>query len=114
MLAEREREAHLMAANNLAFDAKKLFREAINSVSMEEEELGILLQRLARIAYLSDQSEGLQIQQSARQKCQSAAVPPSAPRRPSKPGGKTVARIFAMVWFFCAEKATLQCWRPDE
>ena len=98
MLAEREREAHLMAANNLAFDAKKLFREAINSVSMEEEELGILLQRLARIAYLSDQSEGLQIQQSARQKCQSAAVPPSAPRRPSKPGGKTVAENFAQ-WF---------------
>ena len=98
MLASREREAHLMTASNLSVDAKKVFQEAINSISIEEEELGVLLQRLARIAYLSDQAEGLQIQQSAHQKCHSAAVPPAAPKRPSKPGGKTVAENFTQ-WF---------------
>lgn len=97
-LAEEERESHRMAASNNGIDAKRRFQKAINAAGLADEELAVYLQRLARIAYLVDPAEGLKIQQGARERSPAVAIPPSAPRKPSAPGAKTVAEKFC-AWF---------------
>lgn len=97
-LASEERESYSLAMSNGAADAKVRFQKAIHSSDLAGEELGIFLQRLARIAYLSDPVEGLKIQQGARERSLAVAIPPAAPRKPSAPGAKTVAEKFC-AWF---------------
>ena len=97
-LAERERDVYLLAMDNCALDAKTQLQAAINGVVLEPEELGIYLQRLARITYLVDPAEALKIQQGARDRSMNVALPPAAPRKPSSPGTKTVAEKFCS-WF---------------
>lgn len=97
-LAEEERESHVLAMGNSAIDAKVRFQKAINAAGLEGEEVGMLLQRLARITYLVDPPEALKIQQGARDRCLAVALPPAAPRRPSLPGGKSAAEKFC-GWF---------------
>lgn len=97
-LASEERESHILAMSNGAADAKIRFQKAIHSSDLTGEEMGIYLQRLARIAYLSDPAEALKIQQGARERCLAVAIPPAAPRKPSVPGTKSVAEKFC-AWF---------------
>ncbi|MDR2014188.1 MAG: DEAD/DEAH box helicase [Azoarcus sp.] len=97
-LASEERESYLLAMNNGAADAKDRFQRAIRSSDLAGEELGIYLQRLARIAYLADPAEGLGIQQGARKHSLAVAIAPAVPRKPSTPGAKTVAERFC-AWF---------------
>lgn len=97
-LAEQERRAHSMAGNNMLVDAKATMHKAIHSAGIEGEELGIYLQRLARIAYLADPAEAMKIQQAARENNFTLAIPPSLPRKPSVPGAKTVAEKVC-AWF---------------
>lgn len=84
--------------NNGFIDAKCRFEKAIHESKLENEELGIYLQRLARIAYLTDPAEALKIQQGARDRCHAVCLPPAAPRRPAMPGGKTAAEKIC-AWF---------------
>lgn len=97
-LASEERESYILAMSNGAADAKVRFQKAIHSSDLADDELGIYLQRLARIAYLSDPAEALKIQQGARERCLAVAIPPAAPRKPSSPGAKSVAEKFC-AWF---------------
>ena len=97
-LAGEERDAHVLAMSNNAIEAKKRLEKAIDASQLEGDELGIFLQRLSRIAYISDPPDGLRIQQGARERCYTVALPPEAPRRPSVPGAKTTAEKFR-VWF---------------
>lgn len=97
-LAEQERRAYTMAGNNMAVDAKVAFQKAIHAANLEGEELGIYLQRLARIAYLSDPADAMKIQQAAKENNYTLAIPPSLPRKPSTPGAKSVAEKVC-AWF---------------
>lgn len=97
-LAGEERECHLLAMDNRAPDAVPRLRKALNAANLQGEELGIYLQRLARIAHLVDPVEALKIQQGAREHCGSVALPPTAPRKPSAPGAKSVAEKVC-AWF---------------
>lgn len=97
-LAEQERRAHTMASNNNLIDAKACFDKAICEAKVDGEELGIYLQRLSRIAYLSDPAESMKLQQSARERNLTLAIPPALPRKPSTPGAKTVAEKMC-TWF---------------
>jgi hypothetical protein len=97
-LANEERESHILATGSGAGDGAVRFQRAINALKVSEEELGILLQRLARMMYLVDPAEALKIQQGARDRCVSVALPPAAPRKPAAPGAKTVAQKFC-AWF---------------
>lgn len=97
-LAYEEREAHILAMNNGAIDAKPRFHKAISTSGLKDEELGMYLQRLSRIAYQFDPTEAIKIQQDARDYCLATSVPPAVPRKPSAPGAKTVAEKF-LVWF---------------
>lgn len=97
-LAEQERQAHTMAYHNNLIEAKLVFNRAIHEAQIKGEELGIYLQRLARLAYLSDPAEAMKFQQSARERNLTLAIPPALPRRPSAPGGKMVAEKMC-GWF---------------
>jgi hypothetical protein len=97
-LADEERRAHRMAAQNNHIEAKDVLQRAIHAVGLTGDELGIYLQRLARIAYLADPADGLNIQQGARERNLAVAIPPSVPRKPSAPGAKTVAEKVC-AWF---------------
>ena len=97
-LADKERSAHSMAYNNNLVDAAIGFNKAIQEAKVEGEELGIYLQRLSRISYLSDPPEAMKLQQSARERNLTLAIPPALPRKPSVPGGKTVAQKVC-AWF---------------
>ncbi|NML63479.1 DEAD/DEAH box helicase family protein [Massilia sp. RP-1-19] len=97
-LAEQERRAHVMASNNMSADAKPLLQKAIHTAKLTGDELGIHLQRLSRITYLSDVVEAMAIQQAARENNVTLAIPPSLPRKPAMPGAKTVAEKVC-VWF---------------
>jgi hypothetical protein len=87
-----------MAASNVAANGKLRFQKAINAAGLRGEELGVYLQRLARIAYLVDPPESLKIQQGARERSLVVAIPPSMPRKPVAPSGKTSAEKFC-AWF---------------
>lgn len=97
-LADKERQAYVMAANNVLVDAVTTFNTGIHGAKLTGEELGVYLQRLSRIAYLSDPPEAMKLQQSAREQNLAVAIPPALPRRPSVLGGKTVAERM-LVWF---------------
>lgn len=98
ILASEERESYAQVMSNGTVEAKTRLEKAINASDLKGEELGIYLQRLARITYLLDPAEALKIQQGARERCLSVANPPAAPRKPSSPGVKSVAEKFC-VWF---------------
>lgn len=98
MLAEQERYAHTMAYHNNLIDAKVGFNKAIHEAKVDGEELGIYLQRLSRIAYLSDPAEAMKLQQSARERNLTLAIPPALPCKPATPGGKMVAEKMC-AWF---------------
>lgn len=107
-LAAEERECHLLAVDNRAPDAVPRLRKALNAAKLQGDELGIYLQRLSRITYLFDPVEALKIQQGAREHCGSVALPPTAPRRPSAPGAKSVAeRVCAWFRGFAAGNAAV-------
>ncbi|GAO22719.1 hypothetical protein ALISP_2539 [Alicycliphilus sp. B1] len=107
-LAERERNAHVMAQNNSLLDAKNEFERAINEAGLVGEELGGFLQRLSRIAYLSDPAEAMRLQQGARTKSLMVAIPPAMPRNPPVPGGKTVAeKMCAWIRAFASLNAAV-------
>jgi hypothetical protein len=97
-LAEQERRAHTMAYNNNLIEAKACFNRALSEAKVDDEELGIYLQRLSRITYLSDPAESMKLQQSARERNLTLAIPPALPRKPSTPGAKTVAEKMC-AWF---------------
>jgi hypothetical protein len=97
-LADKERLAHSMAANNSLVDAVATFNLGIHEAQLNGEELGVYLQRLSRITYLSDQPEAMIVQQRAREQNLAVAIPPALPRRPSVLGGKTVAERM-LAWF---------------
>lgn len=97
-LADTERRAHTMASNNNLIDAAFGFNKGIQESNVDGEELGIYLQRLSRITYLSDPSEAMKLQQSARERNLTLAIPPALPRKPSMPGGKSVAEKVC-AWF---------------
>ncbi|OOW07261.1 hypothetical protein MF6396_00200 [Pseudomonas sp. MF6396] len=81
-LASAEREAYRLASSNRGMEAIPNIRTALNNSGVEGEELGLYLQRVARIAYAIDPAESMKIQQAARQYCKSTALPPSTPRKP--------------------------------
>ena len=97
-LSEQERQAYLMATNNNFVDAVAALNRAIHAANLSDDELGIYQQRLSRIAYLADPPEGMRIQQSARERNRTLAIPPALPRRPALPGGKTVAEK-VLAWY---------------
>lgn len=97
-LANEERRAHLMAFDNQLADAATTFNRAIQEARLDGEELGIYLQRLARVAYLSNPAEAMKIQQSARERNRTLAIPVSMPCKPRVLGGKTVAEKL-LAWF---------------
>lgn len=97
-LAYEEREAHILAMNNGAIDAKPKFHKAISTSGLKDEELGVYLQRLSRITYQFDPPEAIKIQQYARDYCSATSMPPAVPRKPSALGAKSVAENF-LVWF---------------
>lgn len=97
-LADGERRAHLMAYDNQLADAATTFNRAIQEAGLVGEELGIYLQRLARVAYLSNPGEAMRIQQSARERNRTLAIPVSMPCKPPVIGGKTVAEKL-LAWF---------------
>lgn len=98
VLANEERRAYGLAAQNSLVDAKDVLQKAIHAANLNGDELGIYLQRVARIAYLSDPAEALKIQQGARERNLAVAIPPAIPRKPSAPGAKTVAEKVC-AWF---------------
>jgi hypothetical protein len=107
-LAAEERDCHLWAMDNRAVDAIPRFRAALNVAQITGEELGIYLQRLARIAYLVDPPGALSIQQSAREYCNAVALPPAAPRKPPTPGARTTAeKICAWLKRFSSPNAAV-------
>ena len=97
-LADHERRAHILAYNNNLVDAKQEFEKAIDEAQVESEERGIYLQRLSRIAYLSDPAAAMQLQQGARAKNLALSIPPALPRNLAVHGGKSVAEKMC-VWF---------------
>jgi len=97
-LASQERRAYQLASQNCHLEAKELFQPAINATGVSGDELGIYLQRLARLVYVMDQTEGIKIQQGARERNLSLAIPPSVPRKPTYQSGKTVAEKVC-AWF---------------
>lgn len=97
-LADQERAAHVMATNNVLVDAVTTFNKAIHEAKLDGEELGIYLQRLSRIAYLSDPPAAMKLQQGARELNRTLAIPPALPIKPPVLGGKTVAEKM-LAWF---------------
>lgn len=97
-LAYEERDAHIAAMNNGAIDATPKFHKAISTGGLKDEELGMYLQKLSRIAYQYDPSEAIKIQQNARDYCLAVSVPPAVPRKPVVLSSQTVAEKF-LVWF---------------
>ncbi|WP_432241401.1 DEAD/DEAH box helicase family protein [Herbaspirillum robiniae] len=97
-LADQERRAHSLALNNGLVDAHTIFQKAIHEAKLNDEDLGIHLQRLSRIVYLSDHSEAMKMQQGARERNNMVAIPPALPRKPSVPGPKTLAEKMS-AWF---------------
>ncbi len=90
-LAYEEREAHILAMNNQAIDATPTFHKTVSTSGLNDDELGIYLQRLARITYLHDPAAAMKIQQDARKYCFATSLPMAMSHRPSAPGTKTVA-----------------------
>jgi hypothetical protein len=97
-LAEQERRIHTMASHNKLIDAASDFGKAIRDAQVVGEELGIYLQKLSRITYLSDPAEAMKLQQIAREHNHTLATPPALLRKPPAPGGKTVAEKMC-AWF---------------
>ena len=97
-LSAQERQAYLTASNNNLFDAVTGLNQAVHEANLSDDEHGIYLQRLSRIAYLADPAEGMRMQQSARERNRALAIPPALPRRPALPGGKTVAEK-VLAWY---------------
>ncbi|MDR5832501.1 helicase C-terminal domain-containing protein [Caballeronia sp. LP006] len=95
-LALAERDAYILAATNRAMDGKTRLHKAIDDVALQEEELGIYLQRLARITYQIDPGESMKLQQSARLKNYAASMPPELPRQVLSAGSKTTAQKVAL------------------
>jgi len=107
-LAWRERRAYELSAQNNHASAHALLNEAIKSSLLEQDELGVYLQRLARIVYLFDPTEGIRIQQAAREKNKALANPPFMPRKPSAASGKAVAeRVCAWIKQFSNPNAAI-------
>lgn len=97
-LSQHERQAHVMATNNNFVDATALMSRAMHEANLDNDESGIYLQRLSRITYLFDPAEAMKLQLSARERNRALAIPPALPRRPSLPGGKTVAEK-VLAWY---------------
>lgn len=98
LLASHERRAYQLANQNCHLEAKELLQPKINSAGISGDELGIYLQRLARLVYALDPTESIKIQQGARERNLALAIPPSVPRKPSYQGGKSVAEKVC-AWF---------------
>lgn len=77
-------------------DGKTRLHKAMNDVALQEEELGIYLQRLARITYQIDPGESMKLQQSARLKNYATSMPPELPRQVLSAGSKTTAQKVAL------------------
>lgn len=97
-LSQQERQAYVMATNNNFVDAIANLSKAMHEADLSNDELGIYLQRLSRIAYLSDPAEAMKLQLSARERNRALAIPPALPRKPALPGGKTVAEK-VLAWY---------------
>lgn len=84
-LAYAERRAYDLAFQNNSLAAKDELDSAINSAKLHEEELGVLLQRTARIVHPLNPVEAMKLQRSARSKNLSVSIPPEMPRRLAPP-----------------------------
>lgn len=97
-LADQERRAHSLAFNNMLLEAKSEFEKAITISGVLDEELGVYLQRLSRISYLSDPVEAMKIQQVARSKNLTVSIPPAVPKIRIGLGAKSTAEKVCS-WF---------------
>ncbi|MDQ2069830.1 DEAD/DEAH box helicase [Natronospira bacteriovora] len=94
MLAAAERTAFEYAMANMASDGRHHLTNALNNVSLEDNEGAVYLQRLARLIYPLDKSEAMKIQKRARKDCNSVFLPPEMPKKPSEPPNRPAADLF--------------------
>ena len=80
-LGTLERSMYVNAYNNQPSKNIINFRQHLNNVNLEEEEVGFYLEKAARVLYSVDTYEALQLQINAREKFTSAFLPPNMPKK---------------------------------
>lgn len=96
-IADAERQAHDLCVANRLPEAKEALHKAV-SLAASPEEVGVLLQRLARVVHFYDPTEAIKLQQGAYDRNRSLMVPPAAIKRPPAFGAKTPA-MRVSEWF---------------
>ncbi len=92
-LGTLERSMYVNAYNNQPLKYITEFRQHLNKVDLEEEEIGFYLEKTARVLYSIEKYEALQLQVNAKEKYASAFIPPNMPKKNKKYSSSNLVNI---------------------
>lgn len=95
-LGTLERLMYVSAYNNQPTKYIMDFRQHLNNVKLDQEELGFYLEKASRILFSCDPSEALQLQIVAKEKYPHAFTPPNLPKKNKKPTSYNLINIVTL------------------